>query len=212
MKHALILAMGLAVAGTTAHAQINALFPGEMNAPRASAERSSLLESVAELSLDRKVITRNAGHSSNPLYKIDLADGMRLTGLDWSLNIEASSPNKISDLRIAIYSLDESGDPTRGVLVGPGDGINFTGTMRVEDEWLGLSGDDGILNLASLGLDFAPGSDGSVYIELYTVFEDDTLTMERDSTLRLFTGVVPSPGTAAVLGVFGLTAVRRRRR
>lgn len=212
MNHAITTAVGLAAVCATANAQINALFPGQINEPLATAERLSLDSlSSSGLTLDGLKTSQLAGNSSNPLFKLGLEPASRVVGLDWSLYVNASNPVKLSDLRIAVYSIDETGAPVRGVLLGPGEGINFSGTMRLDDERLGHSGTDGIVDLVALGLDFNAGADESVYVELFSTYPGDTISMKTGSTFKIVTANVPAPGSVALLGTLGLVASRRRR-
>jgi len=212
MNHAITTAVGLAAVCATAHAQINALFPGQMNESQATAERLSLSNlSASGITLDGLKTSQLAGNSTNPLFKLALEPASRVVGLDWSLYVHASNPVKLSDLRIAVYSVDETGAPVRGVLLGPGRGINFSGTMRLEDERLGRSGADGVVDLVALGLDFNAGTDESVYVELFSTYPGDTISMKTASTFRILTANIPAPGSLALLGTLGLVATRRRR-
>lgn len=212
MNQAIFTAVGLAAACATTHAQINGLLPGQINDPQATAERLALSSlGGSGLSFDGLTVSRLSGDSANPLFKLGMEPASRVIGLDWSLFVEASSPIKLSDLRIAVYSLDETGAPVRGVLLGPGEGINFSGSLRLDDERLGHSGADGVIDLAALGLDFNAGADDSVYVELFSVYSGDAITMKTGSTFKILTGNVPAPGSVALLGALGLVASRRRR-
>ncbi|MFT5424007.1 MAG: MYXO-CTERM domain-containing protein [Phycisphaerales bacterium] len=209
MNYALAMAMGLAATCATAHAQINALLPGQMTGPLATAERESLLESG--LSFDGLTLTELAGNASNPLFKLGIEPHSRVVGLDWSLAVTATNPMKLSDLRIAVYSIDGTGTPARGVLLGPGDGINFSGSTRLDDERLGYSGQDGVVDLTALGLEFDASADDTVYVELFSVYAGDSITINAGSTFRILTDNVPAPGSVALVGLVGLVASRRRR-
>lgn len=212
MNHAITSALGLAAVCATSHAQINALFPGQLSQSSATAERVTLSNIAASgLTLDGLKTSGLAGHSSNPLFELTVDPNSRVVGLDWSLNVNASNPVKLSDLRIALYSVNESGNPVSGVLLTPGSGINSAGTMRLTDERLGKSGADGVVDLTSLGLDFNAGSNSTIYVEIFSTYPGDDITMKADSTFKVITANVPAPGSVALLGTLGLIATRRRR-
>ncbi|MFG0305821.1 MAG: hypothetical protein ACF8Q5_06370 [Phycisphaerales bacterium JB040] len=212
MRHHLAPAIGglLACVGTAA-AQVNPVNPWH-SLPSTSAREVSLSETNSSLSLDGLVVNRLQGDATNPLLSFSLAPGERIVGLDWSLLLESSGSGVLSDLRLALYGVGANGSVGDGVVIRPAGGINFSGSFRVQDEWLGLSGTDGVLDLDDLGLDFTAGNDGWVYVELYSVYQNANIRLGGNSTIRVLTDAVPTPGVGVALGAFGLLSTRRRRR
>ena len=70
----------------------------------------------------------------------------------------------------------------------------------------------GIIDLVGAGLDFFVGADGVLSLEFYEGFDDAAGVIDGEWNQGVLTVVwVPAPGAAAVLGLGGLMAVRRRR-
>jgi|GEM_PF-3529566 len=212
MRYHLALAIGglLACEGTAA-AQINSINSWH-SVPGGAAREVSLGETSGLLALDGLTVNHLQGSANNPLLSFSLEPGERVTGLDWSLQLGAAGSGVLSDLRLALYGVGANGSVGEGVVISPANGINFGGTFRIEDEWLGLSGPDGVLDLESLGLDFMGGADGTVYVELYSVYQNANIRLDAVSTVRVFTDAVPAPGVATAFGAVALLGSRRRRR
>lgn len=212
MRYHLALAIGgLLVCEGTASAQIDPITPWH-SLPNGAAREVSLGESAGSFSLDGLTVNHLQGSSNNPLLSFSLEPGERVTGLDWSLQLGAAGSGVLSDLRLAMYGVEANGSIGDGVIISPANGINFGGNFRVADEWLGLSGPDGVLDLESLGLDFSGGTDGMVYVELYSVYQNANIRLDAVSTVRVFTEVIPAPGVATAFGTVALMSFRRRRR
>lgn len=70
----------------------------------------------------------------------------------------------------------------------------------------------GLMDLTALGYDFDV-ADGLIYIEFYTasnLVQGAEAAHTRESTVSV--GVVPAPGSVALMGLGGLAVARRRRR
>jgi uncharacterized protein (TIGR03382 family) len=168
---------------------------------------------VFEMFLPGTAITGPQGTGAAYAWVQRFDPNLDVVGLGWNLLLSTASPGVLGDARIAVYTLDNSGQfSLEGVLAEPAAGLSFPGTDQF------LSSDDtenvafrssGLIDLIGEGMSFSTGTTGIVYLELYTAFPGTAHVYSTDSSVSL--EVVPTPGALAVLGLGGLVAGRRRR-
>lgn len=125
-----------------------------------------------------------------------------ITGIGWDVTLTAFEPSFIEEMAVDIRDPGSDG----GVGLAPGVGYDDWGTESFANEVVKLA-DAQIQNIALTGT--------AVEFEFYELFDD--LANENDgfwilgSVLTIQYQVVPTPGSAALLGLAGLVGLRRRR-
>lgn len=145
------------------------------------------------------------GDTDNMVMNEFLASGAHIIGAAFNVQITTFDGSWLSEAEIALQNSDQSD----GVFLTPGAGFDTDGVNQNFDS-------GGMMDLASMPvpLDFFLGADGILRIEFYELFDDNIdaidATFGSASTVSV-QYIVPTPGTAALLGLGGLAAARRRR-
>ncbi|MBB5987260.1 PEPxxWA-CTERM sorting domain-containing protein [Sphingobium lignivorans] len=149
------------------------------------------------------------GDPDNVFGFFDIGAGSVVTSIAWDLEMYADSPSWLSEM--AIYFGDSLG--LSSVILTPAVGDDFSG--------LGVYAGSGYL--PDLGLDFAVGADGLLYIEFFETFVDfpndwdgfyvsGTLTIGYDEVGGPV-APIPEPATwAMMIGGLGAAGAMLRRR
>jgi hypothetical protein len=147
------------------------------------------------------------GDPLNEVYTISLAPNAHVIGLGWDVELFADSPSFLSEMVVAYGTTSTSAL----VFLTPGIGDDFPGTQSYSS--------GGIDNIVDFGLDFFVDADGILRLEFFEDFDDfaddwDGIWESGALSIRWSTGVIPEPGTWAMMiagfGVVGLAARRRR--
>lgn len=140
-----------------------------------------------------------AGAAGNEVINVNLAANAEVIGVGWDLSLEAFDPSWQSE---ATIQLEDSAQST-GVFLTPGVGFDEPGANAFSS--------GGVLDLVGLDLNFFVGADGNLRIEFSDSFDDGFAPQATISQGTLTIQYIPAPASAALLGLGGLAAVRRRR-
>lgn len=140
------------------------------------------------------------GSAFNKVVMLDVGAGSSQTlgSIGWDLSSYAFSPATLADIRITIFN--SSGD---GITLNPYDAAT---------SGAGTSTSGGMIDLVAMGYDFSV-ADGVIYIEFHTnsnLLQGAEAAHTQESSISV--GVVPAPGSLALMGLGGLAIARRRRR
>lgn len=135
------------------------------------------------------------GDTANAVIRLTTNPLARVIGVGWDVNLMTASPGVLSDSIIGV--VDGSGD---GVVINPGEGVSFPGTLNFASATM-------IVPLGALSFD----TGGELYVELSQLFPGPGASYLQPSTLWIELEIVPTPGAAALLGIGGVLATRRRR-
>lgn len=144
------------------------------------------------------------GDPENVVLSYDIGAGGTISGLGWNVTIATASEDTwVSDLQFRFY--DSSG--TTRLTLTPGAGVDEPGTM--------FFASDGVLDLTDNDIPNITLGDGLLLIEVLErrddrpgavdTFVSGVLTIEGSFVAP------PAPGGAALFGVAGVIAARRRR-
>jgi len=163
---------------------------------------------VATITLDLSGLTSwdLLGDADNLVMIVDggpFAEFAHVIGVGWDVSIETFGGSWLSETTIAV----ENSDQSSSFFVGPGSGIDTSGTQSFSS--------GGLISLISEGLDFHLNEDGDFRIELFETFDDNPDEIDAEflagSSIQIQYTIVPAPGAMALLGLGGLVSVRRRR-
>lgn len=164
--------------------------------------------SATEIVFDVSGIASNEGFGNplNEVFLLDVGANSTVVSAGWDVNITATSPSWLSEMRVDFTDTDLLG----GVSLSVGAGQNTGGTQSFSS--------GGQLLLADFGLEFAVGGDGLLRLEFWESFNDVTGGADgvwNSGTLTFGIAPVPEPATYGLMAL-GLAAVgaaaRRRRR
>lgn len=144
------------------------------------------------------------GSDDNTRFEFNLGADSFITGVRWTVDVEAYAPSWLSEL-----TLDITGKSGEGIALSPALAFEEPGRRTIS----------GSFDLLNQGLAFRLGSDGKMKLEFYDDFNDlpgaDGLWHSGRLSFDYVAAPVPEPATwatlAAGLGAIGLTAARRRR-
>lgn len=149
------------------------------------------------------------GSANNTVLVLDLAAAlglpsgtpMSMTSVGWDVTLEALGTSWLSELRVGFADSANN----FGVFLRPGAGTNNPGT--------GSFSSGGQVDLTDVGVPNLFLADGVLRLDFHESFDDAANVLDGVwLSGSLFVGVdVPAPGAAALLGLGGLTAARRRR-
>lgn len=149
------------------------------------------------------------GSANNTVIVIDMAlvlglpsgTPMSMTSVGWDVTLEALDTSWLSELRVGFA--DSAGN--FGLFLRPGAGVNNPG--------IGSFTSGGQIDLTDVAIPNLFLADGLLRLDFHETFDDAANVLDgiwRSGFLHI--GVdVPAPGAAALLGLGGLVAARRRR-
>ncbi|MGJ8637407.1 MAG: hypothetical protein ACSHX5_11225 [Phycisphaerales bacterium] len=139
--------------------------------------------------------------ADNEILSQLLEANAHVVGVGFDVNISSVGASWLSE---AVMNLEDA------LFITAGIGDDFAGTASYSS--------GGILDLFTVGttpLDFFVGADGILDIEFFESFDDvaDAIdaTFGAGSSIQIQYETIPAPGAAAMLGLGGLVAGRRRR-
>ncbi len=154
-------------------------------------------EGVKTVGIGNFIHNATQGSGFNNVAKLDVGAGPLSVGsIGWDLGSFAFAPAYLSDIRISI--VNSAGD---GVTLSPYD---------LDQSGMGYT--SGYIDLTAMGWDFDV-SDGMILVEFHTdrnLFAGQEASHTQESIIEI--GVVPAPGSMALMGLGGLAVARRRRR
>lgn len=125
-----------------------------------------------------------------------------ITGIGWDVFLEAFAPSFLSEMTLNFSNSN-------------GQFIALTPGILEERSGRGEFTSGGVIKLADVGLSNLPLDGSLVALEFYEAFDDVADQADgrwiNDSVITLQYVVVPTPGSAALLGLAGLVSLRRRR-
>ncbi|MEM1330327.1 MAG: PEP-CTERM sorting domain-containing protein [Planctomycetota bacterium] len=129
-----------------------------------------------------------------------------IDGIGWDVSLDTVGASWLSEATILFDDADAPGSLTSIALtVGVGD--DFAGSASYSSS--------GVLDLAGAGLGDIELSQGNLLLDFFESYDDVAgaidATFGAGSTLTISAYVVPAPASAALLGLGGLVATRRRR-
>lgn len=138
-------------------------------------------------------------------------EGIGFEGFIETFNVGTLGGSWVSEVTI---SFDNStGDSPDAIFLTPGVGIDEPSYETPPDPDPVSTG--GIINLIGIGFENIVLPDGILRIEIFESFDDEADAMDgrftEVSTLTLDLSVIPEPTSLALLGLGGLTLLRRRR-
>lgn len=168
----------------------------------ASSAASAQLTTVVDLS--GSSFNGEPGSPLNEVFNVNLGANAMVTGVGFDITLEAFSPSWLSEATIAL----EDSAQTAGLFLTPAVGNDGPGA--------GSFSSGGVIDLSDvdgMGLDltFSVGADGILRIELFDTFDDFFSPQATISSGSVTIQYIPAPASAALLGLGGLAAARRRR-
>lgn len=141
------------------------------------------------------------GDADNTTLSYRLPAQAFITGLSWTVDVQAFDPSWLQELTLALTA--SSGE---GVQLSPATDMATAGS------WQG----QGRVNLVDSGLGFHLGSDGRLNLELYDAVDDLAGLPDgrwRSASLQVaYTAAVPEPASIALLMAgLGVVGLRQRR-
>jgi len=145
------------------------------------------------------------GNAGNSQVLINLGAGTQITGYDFNnLSFSAISPSWRSEF---ILSVNDSS--------GISSYMDFRPSLDDTSGTFGpVSGSWSLLVDQGYGGPFSLAPDGILWVTVYESFNDSTDpdAVVNSGSLRIYYNAVPEPGTASLLGLFGLCAIWRWRK
>jgi hypothetical protein len=125
-----------------------------------------------------------------------------ITGIGWDVSLTAIDPSLLEELVVDI----RDASATSGISLTPGFGADIAGTQTFDSE---------VVKLADAGLTNLPLTGTTVTLEFFENFDDFAGEADgswnQGSIITIQYVVVPTPGSAALIGLAGLVGLRRRR-
>lgn len=145
------------------------------------------------------------GEPINVVLTIDVAaaagltsgQSVVLTGFGFDLALETFGFSWLSEAEI---NLDDAANPLGGIVINPGDGMDFAGTESYLQPLFKLDAADQLVL-----------STGLLRIEFYEDFDDLPGVIDAQWNGTLTVQVIPAPSGAALLALAGIATARRRR-
>ena len=133
---------------------------------------------------------------------IQLAPFAEVTGVAYTVALEAYAPSWLSELQVVFTD----SAVTTGVIVNPGSGVDNAGAASFSD-----SG-----SLVPDGLNFFVGADGLLRVEFAEEFDDPEVAIDGkwvSGSVSFEVSAVPEPATYGLmaLGLLGVVSAARRR-
>ncbi|MDT7838828.1 PEP-CTERM sorting domain-containing protein [Aquabacterium sp. OR-4] len=143
------------------------------------------------------------GDADNSTLTYRLPAQAFITGLRWTVDVQAFDPSWLQELSLALTASN-------------GEGVQFSPApdQASAGSWQG----QGSVDLLNSGLAFRLGGDGRLQLELYDAVDDLAGLADgrwRSATLQVaYTAAVPEPTSAALLlaGLLGVASLGARRR
>jgi len=145
------------------------------------------------------------GDIDNVVLNEVLVPNAHIIGAAFDVQITTFNGSWLSEPEIRL----ENSDQSEGFVMTPGAGFDTDGVNQSYDS-------GGMMDLTTMPipLDFFLNADGVLRIEFYDVFDDNIDALDAvfgsASTVQV-QYIVPTPGSAALLGLAGLVGARRRR-
>jgi hypothetical protein len=141
------------------------------------------------------------GSPLNTIITVNVGVGNQVTGLGWDLDIETVGASWLSEV---VFSFGDS-VASPGLFLTAGVGNDVPGTMNFSS--------GGVLDLSDNGIPNLTIADGILEIEIFESYDDVAGDIDAFINGSLTIGLleIPAPGAAALFGLGGLAAARRRR-
>jgi hypothetical protein len=143
-----------------------------------------------------------SGSPNNSVLSVNIGAGNTITGIGWDVTVETVGASWLSE---PVFRFADSSGADAGLFLTVGAGNDMPGTMNF------ASG--GVLDLSDNGIPNITLADGILQIELFESYDDVPGEIDAFLTGSLTIGLleIPAPGAAALFGLGGLAAARRRR-
>ena len=146
------------------------------------------------------------GSTFNTILTEQIGAGSTITGIGFDVSIDTVSPSYLEEAIISFSNTSGSD----GIDLTPGLGDNFAGSASYSSGGLvDLSDVDGL----GTDLRFDVDADGLLVIELWEDYDDEEAAVDATYGAGSYVTIeyIPAPASAALLGLGGFVATRRRR-
>lgn len=143
------------------------------------------------------------GSPNNSVLSLNIGAGNTITGIGWDVEVETVGASWLSE---PVFRFADSTGADAGLFLTVGAGNDAPGTMMFSS--------GGVLDLSDNGIPNITLADGILQIELFEGYDDVPGAVDAFLTGSLTLGLlneIPAPGAAALFGLGGLAAARRRR-
>lgn len=142
------------------------------------------------------------GDLDNMTMTVNIGAGNSLVSIGWNVTVETVGPSWLSE---ATMSFSNTTGPA-GLFLSVGSGNDAPGVMNFDSGGLIDLTDNAIPNIVA-------DADGLIHIEFFESYDDVDGAIDAFLNGKLTLGIdaIPAPGAAALFGLGGLAAARRRR-
>jgi len=163
------------------------------------------------LNVDGTESVDGQGSPNNTVFTINIGANNSVAAAGFDVDIATVGPSWLSEVTFSFN--DSTGMNANAFFLtpAPGDGM---GTGVNDQPGMGNFSSGGLIDLTDAGLpgNLQVGADGILVIEVFEAFDDGPGTDAFvDGTITLGLTDIPAPGAAALFGLGGLAAARRRR-
>jgi len=152
------------------------------------------------------------GTPANMVFTINIGAFNEVSSVGFDIDIQTSTSSWLSEVTFNFNDSTGMNANAFNLTPAPGDGM---GTGVNDQPGMGNFSSGGLIDLTDAGLpgNLQVGADGLLVIEVFEAFDDPGEDPDAfvDGTITLGLVDVPAPGAAALFGLGGLAAARRRR-